>query len=207
MFIYQSGLLSYSQMQKIRSSCYGSVLPVPRSRVHHRHAIWNDKEETKENLLNVWNTWNSANRQRSTLQLFNVRCVRQRIRFLPQTNNTAPHINKIITIGKQDGADHEEATYDTLQAYRSTLHPARKLPSYQTVDESRSEGEVGQFPNRDLRERHSCKNKWVARYNKKGKEYRDKRHKTTTHKMKPGDAVVVKWQNKRKAQTVNEPCV
>lgn len=44
-----------------------------------------------------------------------------------------------------------------------------------------------------------------SRYKRKCKEYHDKQNKIPTQKMKPGDAVVVKRENKRKARTIYKP--
>ena len=44
-------------------------------------------------------------------------------------------------------------------------------------------------------------------YKEKCKEYHDKRHNTKKHTLKIGDAVVVKRENKRKAQTPYEPYI
>jgi hypothetical protein len=46
-----------------------------------------------------------------------------------------------------------------------------------------------------------------SNYKSKCKEYHDKRHKTKTHKLKAGDAVLVKCENKCKGQTPYEPYV
>jgi hypothetical protein len=46
-----------------------------------------------------------------------------------------------------------------------------------------------------------------SNYKSKCKEYHDKRHKTKTHKLKAGDAVLVKCENKCKGQTPYEPYI
>ena len=40
-------------------------------------------------------------------------------------------VNKIMTIAQHNSTKPDEAIYDRLQAYRSTPHPATKLPPYQ----------------------------------------------------------------------------
>ena len=42
-------------------------------------------------------------------------------------------VNKIATIAKQEGTDVCEATYDMLQAYRDTPHPATKKTPYELM--------------------------------------------------------------------------
>ncbi|CAB4043024.1 Transposon Tf2-9 poly [Paramuricea clavata] len=88
-------------------------------------------------------------------------------------------VNKIMTIARHDRNNPDKAIYDRLQAYRSTPHPATKVPPYQLLMNRES----------------------------KCKKYHDKRHKTKTHKLKPGDAALVKRENKRKGLTLHEPYV
>ena len=115
-------------------------------------------------------------------------------------------INKIMAISKRDHIDPEEAAYDMLQAYRSTPHPATKFPPYQLLMNRQVKTKLDHFPtetqedDKEVRERDS-------QYKRKRKEYHDKRHNTTTHTMTPGDAVVVKRENKRKEQTLYEPYI
>ena len=115
-------------------------------------------------------------------------------------------INKIMAISKYDRIDPEKATYDMLQAYRSTPHPATKLPPYQLLMNRQLRTKLDHFQtetqhnDKEVRERNSqCK--------RKHKEYHDKRHKTTTHTMTPDNAVIVKCENKRKGQTLYEPYI
>ena len=42
-------------------------------------------------------------------------------------------VNKIATIGKKEEIDVREATYDMLQAYRDTPHPATKETPYELM--------------------------------------------------------------------------
>ena len=115
-------------------------------------------------------------------------------------------IGKTITIAKQAGTDQEEAIYDMLQAYRSIPHPAIKLPPYQLLMNREVRTTLDHFPT-ETQENDTAVRASDSRYKNKCKEYHDQRYKTTTHKMKSGDAVVVKRENKRKAQTIYKPYV
>ena len=115
-------------------------------------------------------------------------------------------VNKIMAISKHEHIDPEEATYDMLQAYRNPVHPATKLPPYPLLMNRQVRTKLEHFPtetqenDKEVRERDS-------QYKRKRKEYHDKRHKTTTHTMTLGDAVIVKSGNKRKGQTLYEPYI
>ena len=93
-----------------------------------------------------------------------------------------------------------------LQAYRSTPHPAMKLPPYQLLVNREVGTKMDHFPtethqnDREVRENDS-------RYKKKCKEYNDNRYTTKRHTLKQGDAVLVKRENKRRGQTPYEPYV
>ena len=91
-----------------------------------------------------------------------------------------------------------------LQAYRGTPHPVRNLISYQLLKNQDVRTKLDHFPT-ETQENDSAVREIESRYKNKCKEYDDKRNKTTTHKMKPGDAVVVKRENKRKARRIYEP--
>ena len=42
-------------------------------------------------------------------------------------------VNKMAAIANQEGIDLQEATYDMLQAYRATPHPATKTTPYELL--------------------------------------------------------------------------
>ena len=115
-------------------------------------------------------------------------------------------VNKIMAISKHDHIDPDEASHDMLQAYRGTAHPATKLSQYLLLINRQVTTKLEHFPtetkenDKEVRERDS-------QYNRKRKEYHDERHKTTTHTMTPGDAVIVRSGNKRKGQTLCEPYI
>ena len=92
-------------------------------------------------------------------------------------------INKTMTIAKQAGTDQEEAIYDMLQAYRSTPHPATKLPPYQLLMNREVRTTLDHFPT-ETQENDTAVRASDSRYKNKCKEYHDQRHKTTIHKMK-----------------------
>ena len=93
-----------------------------------------------------------------------------------------------------------------LQAYCSTPHPATKMTPYQLLMNRAVRTRLAHFPT----EMH-CKDEQVRErdrtYKQKCKEYHDKRNNTKAHTLGVGDAVVVKRENKRKAQTPYEPYI
>ena len=93
-----------------------------------------------------------------------------------------------------------------LQAYRSTPHPATKETPYKLLMNREVRTKLDHFPTatspHDERVREND-----SHYKTQRKMYHDKRHKTTTHQLRQGDAVVVKHENKRKGQTPYEPYV
>ena len=111
-----------------------------------------------------------------------------------------------MTFALPNSTKPDKATYDMLQAYRSTPHPAMKLPPYQLLVNREVGTKMDHFPTEthqndgEVRENDS-------RYKKKFKEYNDNRYTTKRHTLKPGDAVLVKRENKRRGQTPYEPYV
>lgn len=93
-----------------------------------------------------------------------------------------------------------------LQAYRSSPHPATKKPPYELLMNSEVRTKLDHFPTpthiNDQEVRANDRS-----YKEKCNEYHDKRHNTKKHTLKIGDAVVVKRENKRKAQTPYEPYI
>jgi hypothetical protein len=115
-------------------------------------------------------------------------------------------VNKIMSIARHDRTNPDEAIYDMLQAYRSTPHPATKIPPYQLLMNREVRTKPDHFPTETHQDDKKVREN-DSNYKSKCKEYHDKRHKTKTHKLKPGDAVLVKRENKRKGQTPYEPYV
>ena len=113
-------------------------------------------------------------------------------------------VNKTATIANQEGIDVHEATYDMLQAYRSTPHPAMKETPYELMMNRQVRTKIEHFPTAS-----SPKDKEVrsndTRYKQQVKQYHDKRHKAKQHKLEVGNAVIVKREKKRKAETPFEP--
>lgn len=55
-------------------------------------------------------------------------------------------VNKTATIANQEGTDVYEATYDMLQAYRSTPHPATKETPYELMMNRQVRTKIEHFP-------------------------------------------------------------
>jgi transposase InsO family protein len=55
-------------------------------------------------------------------------------------------VNKIMTIARHDRTNPDEAIYDMLQAYRSTPHPATKVPPYQLLMNREVRTKLDHFP-------------------------------------------------------------
>lgn len=93
-----------------------------------------------------------------------------------------------------------------LQAYRSSPHPATKNPPYELLMNREVRTKLDHFPTtthiNDQEVRANDRS-----YKEKCKEYHAKRHNAKKHTLKIGNAVVVKRENKRKAQTPYEPYI
>ena len=115
-------------------------------------------------------------------------------------------VNKSAVIANQESIDVKEATYDMLQAYRSTPHPATKETPYELMMNRQIRTKIEHFPistsskDKDVRIKDS-------KYKEQVKKYHDKRRQTREHKIKIGDAVVVKREKKRKVETPYEPYI
>ena len=100
-------------------------------------------------------------------------------------------INKIAAIAKQDHINFHEATYDMLQAYRSTPHPATKSTPYELLMNRQVRTKIDHSPTET-----SPKDDTVRRidqqYKEQAKRNHDKRHRSKEYKLKTGDAVIVK---------------
>ena len=123
-----------------------------------------------------------------------------------QVENFNKLINKTITISRHNHTDPEEAIYDMLQAYRSTPHPGTNETPYKLLMNRDVRTKLDHFPTET-----SLHDKEVRdqdfQYKGQRKIYHDKRYKAKIHRLKQGDAVVVKRENKRKGQTPYEPYV
>ena len=113
-------------------------------------------------------------------------------------------VNKVATIAKQDGIDVHEATYDMLQAYRDTPHPATKKTPYEVMINrevrKKQEHYPSAIPTQDQEVRVNDQT-----YKRRIKKYHDIRHKATELHLEVGQAVIVKRDQKRKAETTYEP--
>ena len=97
-------------------------------------------------------------------------------------------INKTAAIARAEGIDFHEATYDVS---RDTA-PCNR---YSTI---RAAYEL--LMNEEVRERDN-------QYKKKLKTYHNTRHRAKEHKVKVGEAVLLKHETKRKGETPFEPYV
>ena len=123
-----------------------------------------------------------------------------------QVKNFNKLINKIAAIAKQDHINFHEATYDVLQAYRSTPHPTTKSTPYELLMNRQLRTKIDHFPTET-----SSKDDAVRRndqqYKEKAKRNHDKRHRSKEYKLKTGDAVIVKREKKNKRETPYEQYV
>ena len=113
-------------------------------------------------------------------------------------------INKIATIANHENIDVHEATYDMLQAYRETPHPATKKTPYELMMNREVRTRLEHFPI-DRPAQDADVRKHDEKFKAQIKTYHDKRHRATTHKLAVGQAILVKRDQKRKAQTPYEP--
>ena len=109
-------------------------------------------------------------------------------------------MNKTAAIARAEGVDLQEATYDMLQAYRETPHPATGTAPYKLLMNREIRTRLDHYPtersNRDeeIRKRDS-------KYKEKVKSYHDRRNRAKEHKFKVGEAVLLKRDKKRKGDT------
>jgi len=115
-------------------------------------------------------------------------------------------INKATTIARQNGTNTREAVYDMLQTYCSTPHPATRATPYELLMNRQVRTIIDHAP-LDFNEADEIVRTNDQRYKQKSKAYYDKRNNTSHHTIKEGDAVLVKRENKRKAQTPFEPYI
>jgi hypothetical protein len=115
-------------------------------------------------------------------------------------------VNKTASIASQEGLDLHEATYDMLQAYRSTPHPATKATPCELLMNRQVRTKLDHFPV-ELSPKDKETREMDASYKKKVKQHHDTRHNSKRHKFQIGNAVVVKREKKRKTETIYEPYI
>ena len=113
-------------------------------------------------------------------------------------------VNKIATIAKQEKIDVREATYDMLQAYRDTPHPATKETPYELMMNREIRTKLEHFPSSTPTQDQEVRGN-DRKYKERIKQYHDKRHRATELHLEIGQAVIVKRDKKRKAETPYEP--
>ena len=93
-----------------------------------------------------------------------------------------------------------------LQTCRSTAHPSTGKTPFELLMNRQVRTNLDHFPTKrhdhDEETRHKD-----ANYKKKIKNDHDRRYHANEHKLRKGDAVVVKRENKRKGQTPYEPYI
>ena len=116
-------------------------------------------------------------------------------------------MNKTAAIARAEGVDLQEATYDMLQAYRETPHPATGTAPYELLMNREIRTRLDHYPterskwDEEIRKRDS-------KYKEKVKSYHARRHRATEHKFKVGEApVLLKRDKKRKGDTPFEPYI
>ena len=113
-------------------------------------------------------------------------------------------VNKIATIAKQEKIDVREATYDMLQAYRDTPHPATKETPYELMMNREIRTKLEHFPSSTPTQDQEVRGN-DRKYKERIKQYHDKRHRATELHLEIGQAVIVKRDKKRKAETPYDP--
>lgn len=115
-------------------------------------------------------------------------------------------MNKTAAIARAEGLDLHEATYDMLQAYQETPHPATGTAPYELLMNRAIRTRLDHY----LTER-ACRDEEVRKrdstYKEKLKSYHDRRHRPSEHKFKAGEAVLLKRHQKRKGDTPFEPYI
>ena len=113
-------------------------------------------------------------------------------------------VNKTATNANQEGTEVHEATYDMLQAYRDTQHPATKMTPYKLMMNREVRTKIEQFPSDS-----SPKDQEVRRndpnYKERIKQYHDNRYWVAQLQLEAGQAVIIKRKMKRNTETPYEP--
>ena len=123
-----------------------------------------------------------------------------------QVENFNKLINKITAIANENHTNFHEATYDMLQAYRSTPHPATKIAPYQLLMNRQVRTKLDHFPT-EISPKDDIVRRNDQQYKEKTKRNHDKRHRIKEYKLKIGDAVIVKREKKKKGETPYEPYI
>ena len=123
-----------------------------------------------------------------------------------QVENFNKLMNKIAAIANENHTNFHEATYDMLQAYRSTPHPATKIAPYQLLMNRQVRTKLDHFPT-EISPKDDIVRRNDQQYKEKAKRNHDKRHRTKEYKLKIGDAVIVKREKRKKGETPYEPYI
>ena len=115
-------------------------------------------------------------------------------------------VNKIAAIAKQEHSNIHEATYDMLQAYRSTPHPGTKTTPYELLMNRRVRTKLDHYPV-ETSPKETTVRQHDEKYKERAKKEHDRRHRAKKYQLKPGDAVIIKREKKKKGQTPYEPNV
>jgi len=102
-------------------------------------------------------------------------------------------MNKTAAIARAEGIDLQEATYDMLQAYRETPHPATGIAPYELLMHRAIRTRFDHYPTE-----RATRDEEIRR---KGSKYKEK------HTFKAGEAVLLKRDKKRKGNTPFEPYI
>ena len=115
-------------------------------------------------------------------------------------------INKTAAIARAEGIDLQEATYDMLQAYRETPHPATGIAPYELLMNRAIRTRLDHYPTERANRDEEVRKK-DSKYKEKLKSYHDRRHRAKKHKFKAGEAILLKRDKKRKGDTPFEPYI
>ena len=115
-------------------------------------------------------------------------------------------MNKTAMVARAEGIDLHEATYDMLQAYRKTPHPATGTAPYEPLMNRAICTRFDHYPT-ERASRNEEVRKRDIKYKEKVKSYHDRRRRAREHKFKAGEAVLLKRDQKRKGDTPFEPYI
>ena len=115
-------------------------------------------------------------------------------------------MNKTAATARAAGIDLQEATYDMLQAYRETPHPATGTAPYELLMNRAIRTRLDHYPTERASRDEEIRRK-DSKYKEKLKYYHDRRHRAKKHKFKAGEAVLLKCDKKRKGDTPFEPYI
>lgn len=115
-------------------------------------------------------------------------------------------MNKTVAIARAEGIDLQEATYDMLQAYRETPHPATGTAPYELLMNRAIPTRLDHYPTERASRDEEIRRK-DSKYKEKLKSYHDQRYRAKKHKFKAGEAVHLKRNKKRKGDTPFEPYI